>query len=54
MSQDEETVEIELGPVSIQWIAEPVVCPVCGETVGSGPWVTALMNRPAHAVTGAC
>ncbi len=35
MSQAPPT--IELGAVSIQWLADPGLCPVCGEVVGSGP-----------------
>ncbi len=28
---------IEPGAVSIQWLADPGLCTVCGEVVGSGP-----------------
>ncbi len=36
MSQAEPP-PIELGAVSIQWLADPGLCPVCNEVVGSGP-----------------
>ena len=49
MSQDDNgrpVDEIELGPVSIQWLAEPSLCAACGETVGSGP-VGYSLSAPA-------
>ncbi len=38
--------DIKLGPISIQWLADPMLCPVCGETVVEGP-VGYSTNEPA-------